>query len=320
MTARVLTVKSTRDWKVRIGGSSTRRFARASRAICCLQHARQQRRLPRAVDRERVVLERVELRHHAQPRRLRKPRKDRRPAEHPGEPCEGGDPDHRRDQDDAIGPGQLRIVEGVERVLHRERAAVGEPDQMQGARGTDAPPGLSHRETRRFRPVLPVDVGQGGRHGAMRRQPDRDGDIAVLPVPPREVAQAVRRIGQSVQQHDRADGGSFRLEDVRAIPVVREAARIDRAAVVVAVGGGPVFRLELLCDLRSHLVEERLLGLDVAFPLDLPEIPRLEIVGDVGVPQRERRPSLRVPHADREQQQDAHGDQYPARHQQLDRL
>ena len=84
-------------------------------------------------------------------------------------------------------------------------------------------------------PVLPFDVGQA--------RPARCRGPASGSPPPRsrvaiaagDVAQAVGRIGQAVQQHHRADRRSVGLEDVGAVPVLREVAGIDRAAVEVAV-------------------------------------------------------------------------------------
>ena len=58
MIARVLTVKSTTDWKVRIGGRRASLPSLGSRCQPLLQRGRQAVRLARAVDRERVVLER----------------------------------------------------------------------------------------------------------------------------------------------------------------------------------------------------------------------------------------------------------------------
>ncbi len=73
------------------------------------------------------------------------------------------------------------------------------------------------------------------RHGAMPRQAQADRGITVLGVDPRHVTQRVRRIGQSVQQHHGAQRLPCRQQRVRAVPVVREARRIERAAFEVAV-------------------------------------------------------------------------------------
>ena len=78
----------------------------------------------------------------------------------PGEAREARDADHRRDQDQAVGPRQLLVVERVERVLHRQRAAVGEADDVERLRRAGAPARLAHGEPRRGVPVLPFDVGQ----------------------------------------------------------------------------------------------------------------------------------------------------------------
>ena len=59
------------DWNVRIGGSSLNLPVRACSAIWRCNALGQQRRLPRGVDRKRVGNERIELRHDAEPGRLR---------------------------------------------------------------------------------------------------------------------------------------------------------------------------------------------------------------------------------------------------------
>ena len=131
MTARVLTVKSTTDWKVRIGGRRSSLPCAGGRCQAILQRGRQAMRLARAVDRERVVLERIELRHDAEPRRLGEGGEHRRQGGDAGKAREGRDADHRRDQDEAVGPRQPLVVDGVERVFHRQRAAVGEADDVE---------------------------------------------------------------------------------------------------------------------------------------------------------------------------------------------
>src|SRR5262249_58693894 len=101
------------------------------------------------------------------------------PPRQPREARKRGDPDHRRDQDDASRPRQGEIVESVERILKRERAAVRVADQMQRQRSPGAPARLAHRETRRSRPVLPLDVRQRARNRAVRGEPGRDRDVTL---------------------------------------------------------------------------------------------------------------------------------------------
>ena len=77
------------------------------------------------------------------------------------------DADHRRDQDQAVGPRQLLVVESIEGILHRQRAAVGEAHDVQRLLRAGTPSRLAHGEPRGRVPILPFDVGQAGRHGAV---------------------------------------------------------------------------------------------------------------------------------------------------------
>ena len=154
----MLTVKSITDWKVRMGGSLGQLAALRLARDLLLQGLRQLPRLARAVDRKRVVLERIELGQDAEPGGLREVGQKRRQAGEAGKARERRDADHRRDQDEAIRARELRILERIERVLHGERAAVGEPDQMQRPRRPDPPARLAHRQPGGGQPVFPFDV------------------------------------------------------------------------------------------------------------------------------------------------------------------
>jgi hypothetical protein len=51
------------------------------------------------------------------------------------------------------------------------------------------------------RPVLPFDVGEAGGDGAVPGQTDHDRDKAVIAICPRDMALAVRRVRQAMQQY-----------------------------------------------------------------------------------------------------------------------
>src|SRR6202040_421294 len=102
-------------------------------------------------------------------------------------------------------------------------------------RSADAPSRLSDGEPRRRHPVLPLDVGQGARNGAVRWQPDRDRDIAVFAIAPGDMAQTIGRIRQPMQEYHRSDRCSVGLEHIGAIPVLRKAFRIDGTTLEIAI-------------------------------------------------------------------------------------
>ena len=116
--------------------------------------------------------------------------------------------------------------------------------------------------------------------------------IAMGLIAARDVALAVGRIGQPVQEHHRADGRALRLQHVGAVPVLREARRMHRAALEVAVDRNAVLGLELLVDLPVHGLEGRILGREVLGPVGLVELVRAQLGRRVGVPELERRPRV----------------------------
>ena len=122
------------DWNVRIGGrrSSLPCWAAVARRSCSATVRRCDWRAP--LTGKRIVLEGIELGHDAEPRRLGEGGKHRRQSRDTGKAREGRDADHRRDQDQAVGPRQALVVDGVESVFHRQRAAVGEAHDMERPR------------------------------------------------------------------------------------------------------------------------------------------------------------------------------------------
>ena len=191
---------------------------------------------------------------------------------------------------------------------------------MQRSRGPRAPARLADRQSGGLGPLFPLDVGEAARHCAMAGQPDGDRHVSVVAVAPRDVPQAVRRIRQSVEQDHGAGGSAGGLHDVRAVPVLREIARVDRAAGEIAVGGIAGLGIELVRHLRAHLVEDPLLRGDVLVPIRLGDLCGRQLVRDVGVPEFQRGAALRVvgPQDEHRQQHDAQHDRAPL--DQLDRF
>ena len=204
------------------------------------------------------------------------------------------------------GSRERLVGSGFQRVLHRQRTAVGEPDHMQGHRRPGKSARLPDGQARGRGPLLPLDGGQAPRNRAVAGHADRHRHVARLHVALRDMAQAVGRIRQAVQQHHRAGRCTIGLHDVGTIPVARELARIDRAVGEVAVAGMAGMRLQALGHLGSHFGESLLFGRHVPGPVRLVDLHRRQFMGDEGVPEFERRPALRVVCA--HGQQGRHGD------------
>src|SRR5262249_58411633 len=117
---------------------------------------------------------------------------------------EAGEADDGGDEDDERRPEERLAPDRIDGILERQRAAVRVSDEVQGRRAVDPPARLADRQPGRRRPVLPLDVGEGARNGAVRGQPDDDRDEATVAVRLRDVTLAVRRIRQAVQQNGRA--------------------------------------------------------------------------------------------------------------------
>ena len=112
------------------------------------------------------------------------------------------------------GLGQRSVLQSVQRVLHGQGAAVGEAHEMDRLVGADPAARLLDREAGGGLPVLPVDVGQRRRDGAVRGQAGQEGKPAAVAVEPADVAAAVGGVGEPVQEDHRADGRAVRLQDV----------------------------------------------------------------------------------------------------------
>ena len=138
--------------------------------------------LARPVDGEGVVLEGIELRHDAEPGRVGKRRQHGGQTGQTGKARKARDADHGRDQDDAVGAGQLGVRDDVERIFHGEGAAVRKTDQVQGPGGRHPLARLADRKPRSGHPIFPAHVGQAGRHGAVPRQAHADRDEAAIAV------------------------------------------------------------------------------------------------------------------------------------------
>ena len=113
-----------------------------------------------------------------------------------------------------------------------------------------------------------VDLGQ--RRPAPCHAPGRRMPMAMKPrslVALGDVAQAVGRIGQPVQEDHGAARRAVGLQQEAAVPVLHEAVGMHRAAGEVAVGEDPVLRLQRVRHLAPHRLEGGLLDLDVARPV-----------------------------------------------------
>ena len=264
-------------------------------------------RLACAVDRERLVLEGVELGTHAEPRGLGEGRED---AGHPATPAKRANRvmpiigDSRTTRSGLANPGSSRPSSAY---CKRQRAAVRVADQMERRCRTGATARLADCQAGRRLPVLPVDVGEARGHRAVSRQADGDRQPAVRAVRLRDVPGAVRRVGETVQQHDGAARRPVGLEDEGAVPVVRQLRRIDRA------GGGVPVELDAVAGRRGvdhrcpDRVERRILGAQVAGPVGRGEIVGVQLLGDERVPRLQPGTASRVPRPDREdgEQRDA---------------
>ncbi len=265
-------------------------------------------RLHRRVDRERIVLERIEFGQNVEPGGLGEAGQIGGQGRKSGEAGEAGDPDHRRYEDQPIGAFQPVVAERVERVFERQRAAVRVADDMQRLAGARAPAAFADGKAGRGHPVLPFDLGEGARNRAVARKPDADRDKAVGAIELGDMAQAERRVGQPVQQDDRAGRLALGLEDEGAVPVLPEMPGIDRTALEIAVHRHAVAFGKLARDLIPHRIEDPVLRVEVSLPVRGVELARAQLVRRKGVPGLERGPSLRIPGAHSQQRREDGGE------------
>ena len=200
---------------------------------------------------------------------LAKAGQQRRQRGQPGEAGEGGDADHRRDQHQPVGPRQragprarpARISSPARRRWNSRRCAAA--GRGRPARAPPAPPAASP-------PASPPSSPRSGRP-APCRAPGRRGaerDEAALPVALGDMAQAVGRIGQPVQEAPprpaARPSGSSRKERFQSCA---KRARMHRAAGEVAVGGTRSSGSSVSVTFAPHGVEGGVLGREVARPV-----------------------------------------------------
>ena len=155
---------------------------------------------------------------------------------------------------------------------------------MQGRARPDPAPCLAHRELGGGDPILPHRFGQCAGDGAMGRGAQADRDIAGIAVAARDVSQAIGRISQPMQQHHRAARRPIRRQHIGAIPVLRKAAGVDRAAREVAVIRALLLRRELFGDRLARGVENLRLGGEITRPIELADSLGMQVGGDECMP------------------------------------
>ena len=135
----------------------------------------------------------------------------------------------------------------------------------------------------------------------MRRQARHDRKEAAVSVEARDVALAIGRVGQAVQQHDGTDRLAVRLQHEGAVEILLEAPRIDRAAVEIAVDRNAIVLRQLLGDLAPQFIEDFVLARDILLPVGDIELRCAQFLRNEGVPRLERQAALGIVDAHPEQ-------------------
>jgi hypothetical protein len=145
------------------------------------------------------------------------------------------------------------------------------------------------------------------------RQPNRNRNVSSIAIAPSDVAQTVRRVRQPVEENRGARRGTIRLEQIRAIPVLRKMAGIDRTAVEIPIGGNAVFGSKFLSNLRADVLKNPLLSLQIFSPAGLIKFNDAQLIGYIGMPWRQWPASLRVIDTDCQKRGQNHKEQDPPR-------
>ena len=212
--------------------SSRPRDVIRSRSSCT--RAGQRRGLKPGVGGERVVLERVVFRQDVQPVRLLEVGHGAEEADPPRQPGGGSHADHRRQQHELRRQRATIALDRLERVLQRQRTAVGIADENERRPLRNPAAHVSHAHPHRGEPVVPGRPDQArGKHAvpghAQRQRVDAAGaqDLGNGP-------HAVRRVAQAVnEQRAAANDRRFGLEG--SIPVAAGARGMRQAASMIAV-------------------------------------------------------------------------------------
>ena len=85
----------------------------------------------------------------------------------------------------------------------------------------------------------------------MRREPDGHRNEASVSVSERDVPEAVGGVGQTMQEDDRPDRITLRVEDIGPVPVLDEMSRVNGTALEIAVVRDTVLVRQSLGDFGS---------------------------------------------------------------------
>ena len=124
---------------------------------------------------KRVVFERVVFREHIEPCGLLEVRDWREQAHHPREARERRDAQHRRQQQQAVRPRQVVVLERCERIVHDQRAAIRVADEQERLRRANARAEVTDAQAYCSGPVFPVGGDETGGNRAVSRhaEPER---------------------------------------------------------------------------------------------------------------------------------------------------
>jgi hypothetical protein len=222
-----------------------RREALDQPAVRQLQHAARDARsepvrLAGRVERERVVLVRIELGLDDLPRGPSEAGHGRQSRPQLGDGGEARDADRRREEHEAGWPRQRLTLEHRERVVDRQRRAVRVANHVDRQVGTGLTAQVDHRHAHGRLHVLDAERDEARRRGAVARQPEADHLEAARREMLADRAQAVGRVREAVQQQDRAAataGLRCGLQVKAAIPV-----HGPDAGIAAAAGPEPVER------------------------------------------------------------------------------
>jgi hypothetical protein len=245
-------------------------------------------------NREAVVFERIIFGYDVEPGGLDEGRKDGRQAGDAGEAGKGRETDHGRNQNQPIRRAERGIVGCIERMGDCQSTAVRIADHVERqARGGAAR--FADGEAGCRLPLLDAGAGEARGHRAMARKADRDDMPAARLVEPGDVAQAVGRVGEAVEEDDCAQRPARRCDRDAAVPILQQVRRVHRGLCPIAVLGDPGLARQLVGHLGLYRGEDSLFAAHPLRPVHIVELAGGRFLGDEQVPGLERRAAHRLP-------------------------
>lgn len=128
----------------------------------------------------------------------------------------------------------------------------------------------------------------------MRRDANSDDRETMLCIEGGEIAEAIRRVCQTMQQYDSAKRPALGLEAIGPIPVMGEMIGIDGAALEISVERDQLLGGQLFSDIHPNRLENLIFNLQIRFPIRAVDFVDRQFLRRIEMPGLQLWPLLRL--------------------------